>query len=306
MNDLFQKNAIQTDELSKNFGAIHALQKVSLSVRQGSIFGFLGPNGAGKSTLIRILTGLIHASSGKFAILGKRSKHNYQLRREIGALVDRADFYKQLSGYNNLKLLARMSGHDNESHLNEILNQVGLYDRRHDKVKSYSQGMKQRLGLGQALIGDPKLLILDEPTTGLDPIGMIEMREFIRKIADERDATIFLSSHLLHEVEEMCTDIALIFNGELTAQGAVRDLFQHLGEITMDLDVEPSEIAATFLANNDLVLGCEKMATTLKITIAYENVPELLRQLAAQPVNIFSASQKNQLEAFFMAQADRR
>jgi len=305
MNDLIN-NAIQTEKINKTFGSIRALQNVSLSVRKGSIFGFLGPNGAGKSTLIRILTGLIHATSGNFAILGKRSKHHYQLRREIGALVDRADFYKQLSGYNNLKLLARMSGHDNESHLNEILSQVGLYDRRHDKVKTYSQGMKQRLGLGQALIGDPKLLILDEPTTGLDPIGMLEMREFIRKIAAERDTTIFLSSHLLHEVEEMCTDIALIFNGELAAQGAIRDLFQHLGEITMDLDVEPSGVAETFLANNDLVLACEKMTTTLKIKIAYENVPELLRQLAAQPVNIFSASQKNQLEAFFMAQAERK
>lgn len=305
MNDIVI-NAIQTETLSKNFGSIQALQKVSLSVPQGSIFGFLGPNGAGKSTLIRILTGLIHATSGKFAILGKRSKHNFQLRREIGALVDRADFYKQLSGYHNLELLARMSGHNSQSHLNDILHQVGLYDRRHDKVKTYSQGMKQRLGLGQALIGNPKLLILDEPTTGLDPIGMVEIREFIRKIATERDATVFLSSHLLHEVEEMCTDIALIFNGELAAQGSIRELFQHLGEITMDLDVEPSELAEKFLSNSDLVLSCEKLATTLKITIAYENVPELLRQLAAQPVNIFSASQKNRLEAFFMAQADKK
>ena len=304
MNDL-AATAIQTDVLTKHYGAIHALQEVSLNVPKGSIFGFLGPNGAGKSTLIRVLTGLIHATSGKFAILGKRSSHNYQLRKAVGALVDRADFYKQLSGYHNLELLSRMSGHFSKSHLEDILHQVGLYDRRHDKVKSYSQGMKQRLGLGQALIGDPQLLILDEPTTGLDPIGMVEIREFIRKIAEERNATIFLSSHLLHEVEEMCTDIGLIFNGKLVAEGAIKELFQHMGEISMDLEVEPTEVAEKFLSNHDLVKSCERTATTLKITIAYENVPELLRELAQQPVNIFSASQKNRLEAFFLAQADR-
>ena len=305
MNDV-AATAIQTDGLTKHFGVIHALQGVSLSVPQGSIFGFLGPNGAGKSTLIRVLTGLIHATAGHFAILGKRSKHNYQLRKEIGALVDRADFYKQLSGYHNLELLARMSGHYSEAHLNDMLHQVGLYERRHDKVKSYSQGMKQRLGLGQALIGDPKLLILDEPTTGLDPIGMVEIREFIRKIAEERNTTIFLSSHLLHEVEEMCTDIGLIFSGELVAQGAVKELFQNMGPIIMDLEVDPSDVAETFLANHDLVQSCERTATTLKISIDYENVPELLRQLAQKPVNIFSASQKNRLEAFFLAQAGRK
>ncbi len=296
--------AIQTEKLTKHFGAIHALQNVSLNVPQGSIFGFLGPNGAGKSTLIRILTGLIHATEGSFAVLGKRSSHNYKLRNHMGVLVDRADFYKQLSGYHNLELLARMSGHFSRTHIDGILQQVGLYDRRHDKVKTYSQGMKQRLGLGQALIGNPKLLVLDEPTTGLDPIGMVEIREFIKKTAAERGATIFLSSHLLHEVEELCTDIGLIFSGELVAQGAIKDLFRHMGEITLDLEVEPTDVAETFLANHDLVHACKRTATTLKITLAYENVPELLRQLSRQPVNIFSASQKNRLEAFFLAQAD--
>ncbi|MCF7800608.1 MAG: ABC transporter ATP-binding protein [Candidatus Marinimicrobia bacterium] len=296
--------AIQTEGLTKHFGVIHALQDVSLQVPEGTIFGFLGPNGAGKSTLIRVLTGLIHASAGHFAILGRRSKHNFQLRQGIGALVDRADFYKQLSGYHNLELLARMSGHNKPSHLNDILHQVGLYNRRHDKVKSYSQGMKQRLGLGQALLGDPKLLILDEPTTGLDPIGMVEIRDFIRKIAEERSATIFLSSHLLHEVEELCTHIGLIFSGDLVAHGSIEDLFQHMGEITLDLEVTPTDVAEKFLNSNDLVQSCQQTATTLRVSILYENVPELLRQLARQEVNIFSASQKNRLEAFFLAQAE--
>ena len=137
----------------------------------------------------------------------------------MSALVDRADFYKNLSAFQNMKILGRLTGHDQTDHVNELLNLLGLYERRFDKVKTYSQGMKQRLGLAQALLPNPRLLVLDEPTTGLDPQGMHEIRDFILKIAQEQNVTIFLSSHLLHEVELICSHIALIFNGKLATQG---------------------------------------------------------------------------------------
>jgi len=287
--------------LSKRFKTIQALDNVSLTVPRGSIFGFLGPNGAGKSTLIRVFAGLIAADSGHFDILGKSSLAGHVVRKDMSALVDRADFYKNLSAYQNMKILGRITGHDSDEHINGLLDLLGLYDRRKDKVKTFSQGMKQRLGLAQALLPDPKLLVLDEPTTGLDPQGMHEIRDFILKIAAEQNVTIFLSSHLLHEVELICSDIALIFNGKLAAQGSMQNIFREIDNVTIELEVEDSDTTLKFLESNDLVTQITPLANAISIEIHYQNIPKLIRLMTAAKINIFSVSQRNRLENYFLS-----
>jgi ABC-type multidrug transport system ATPase subunit len=287
--------------LSKRFKTIQALDDVSLTVPRGSIFGFLGPNGAGKSTLIRVIAGLIAADHGHFNVLGKSSLKGHRVREGMSALVDRADFYKNLSAYQNMKILGRITGHDSDEHVNGLLDLLGLYGRRKDKVKTFSQGMKQRLGLAQALLPNPKLLVLDEPTTGLDPQGMHEIRDFILKIANEQNVTIFLSSHLLHEVELICSDIALIFNGKLAAQGAMQNIFREIDNVTIELEVEDSPTTLAFLEKNDLVTQVTPLANAISIEILYSKIPELIRLMTAANINIFSISQRNRLENYFLS-----
>jgi len=223
----------------------------------------------------------------------------------MGALVDRADFYLNLSAFSNLKLLGRLTGHTGEDHINELLNLMGLYSRRNDKVKTYSQGMKQRLGLAQALLSDPSILILDEPTTGLDPIGMVDVREFILKIAAERNVTVFLSSHLLHEVEEICSHFALIFNGKLIIDGEIEKIIQSLDEVTVEIEATPRKQVMVYLEKSEYVLDVQELPNLLKIRIKYDNIPHLVRQLGREQVEIFSLSQRNRMEAFFLNQTSR-
>jgi len=293
--------ALECFGVSKRFKTIQALDEVSLTVPRGSIFGFLGPNGAGKSTLIRVIAGLIKADAGHFNILGSSSLSGHKVRSDMSALVDRADFYKNLSAYQNMRILGRITGHDSDEEINRLLDLLGLYDRRKDKVKTFSQGMKQRLGLAQALLPDPRLLVLDEPTTGLDPQGMHEIRDFILKIAEEQNVTIFLSSHLLHEVELICSDIALIFNGKLAAQGSMHNIFREIDNVVIELEVENSDSALRFLEKCDLVSQVTPLANAISIEIHYNKIPELIRLMTDARINIFSVSQRNRLENYFLS-----
>lgn len=295
------QTALECFGISKHFKTIQALDDVSLSVPGGSIFGFLGPNGAGKSTLIRVLTGLIHADRGHFNILGTSSSEGHRVRRDMASLVDRADFYKNLSAYQNMKVLGRLTRHDQEDRINSLLELLGLYKRRKDKVKTFSQGMKQRLGLAQALLSDPRLLVLDEPTTGLDPQGMHEIRDFILKIAEEQKVTIFLSSHLLHEVELICTDIALIFNGKLAAQGPMSSIFKEVNEISVELEVENTADTLKFLESYSPVIAVKPLANGISVQIQHGNVPALIREMSLKGINIYSVSQRNRLENYFLS-----
>jgi len=305
-----QKNstdlALECFQLSKRFKSIQALDKVSLQVPVGSIFGFLGPNGAGKSTLIRIIAGLIKADTGHFNIFYRSSRSGHRVRQDMSTLVDRADFYKNLSAFQNMKILGRLTGHAQEDRINGLLDLLGLYERRQDKVKTFSQGMKQRLGIAQALLSDPRLLVLDEPTTGLDPQGMHEIRDFILKIAREQQVTIFLSSHLLHEVELICSDIALIFNGKLAAQGSMANIFSELENVTVELEVEDSKAALKYLEAYAAVNNLTPLAHAISINILYRNIPQLIRDLSAKGIGIFSISQRNKLENFFLSLMDKQ
>ncbi len=212
---------VETRNLSKRYGSITAVQDLNLSVRRGEVYGFLGPNGAGKTTTLRMLLGLIRPSSGKASVMGEEPGSPRSLE-EVGALVESPAFYPYLSGRDNLRVVARYSGTP-RSRVDEVLEQVELSGRAKDRFKKYSLGMKQRLGVAAALLKDPELLILDEPTNGLDPKGMADMRALIRELG-RGDRTVLLSSHLLGEVEQVCDRVGVIHKGRLLTEGTVDEL----------------------------------------------------------------------------------
>ncbi len=216
---------LQTVNLGKKYGDRWAVQGLNLSVRRGDIFGFLGPNGAGKSTTIRMILSLITPSAGSVELFGLPLRENRgAVLARVGGLVERADFYLYLSARRNLEIIADLNGGIPSSAIGEVLETVGLASRAGDRVKSYSHGMKQRLGLAAALLGTPELVVLDEPTTGLDPYGIKEVRDLIARLAAERNVTVFLSSHLLAEIEQLATSMAIINSGSLVVQGSVAEL----------------------------------------------------------------------------------
>lgn len=221
------KQILQTQQLTKKFGKRWAVRRLNLNVQRGDIYGFLGPNGAGKSTTIRMIIGLISPTNGKIFIDNEYyHPHFIHLRKKIRALIEKPSFYEYLSGLENLKILARFSGIKDINIIKNSLKKVKLYSRRNDKVGSYSQGMKQRLGIAQAIMGNPELIILDEPTTGLDPQGIREIREIIKTLNLYKNITFFISSHILKEVEDTCNRIGIINEGTLLAQGNIRNLLQ--------------------------------------------------------------------------------
>lgn len=244
---------VETQGLSKRYGKTLAVNSLGLSVRRGEVYGFLGPNGAGKTTTLRMLLGLIKPSSGNARVLGKEPGTLGGLSG-VGALVESPAFYPYLSGRNNLKIVARLSGvEDIKGRVRKVLKEVDLTDRANDKYKKYSLGMKQRLGVAAALLKDPELLILDEPTNGLDPRGMADMRELIREVG-KGERTVLLSSHLMGEVEQVCDRVGVIREGELVAEGTVDEL---RGPGTLLVRAEPMEKAVKVAEELPEVEGVE-------------------------------------------------
>lgn len=211
---------LQTNGLTKRFGGRTAVDNLSLHVQRGDIYGFLGPNGAGKSTTLRMLLGLIRPTAGKieFPVHGVRWDY-LRVRSRIGAIIETPAFYETFSARRNLQLLASLSGGVRSNRVEEVLDIVGLKERAHEPVKVFSYGMRQRLGIAQALLPTPQLVILDEPTNGLDPQGIQQTRQLIRKLRDELKLTILLSSHLLAEVEQLCNRVGIIHEGRLLYEG---------------------------------------------------------------------------------------
>ena len=224
-------SVIQTDGLTKRFGKIVAVDDLSLTVPRGHVFGLLGPNGSGKTTTMGMLLGLTRPTAGSFRLFGERSNHQDALRR-VGAIVETPTFYPYLTGRQNLAYFQGILGRGTASDLDDLLEQVSLADRANDRFHTYSLGMKQRLGLAYALLGDPELLFLDEPTNGMDPAGMAEMRGLIRSLGTA-DRTVFLSSHLLNEVEQVCDSVVILSKGNLIAQGSVTELLKGRGQIRL-------------------------------------------------------------------------
>lgn len=292
---------IVTDSLSKRFGRgrkrIEAVKAVNLSVAPGQVYGFLGPNGAGKTTTIRMLLDLLHPTTGRACIYGLDVQRHPEVLRRVGAIVEGASFYNFLTARRNLEVLSRTADHYDPARIDRLLVQVGLAERATQRVKGYSTGMKQRLGLAAALLGDPDLLILDEPTNGLDPSGMHEIREFIRRLASEHGKTIFLSSHLLSEVEQICDHVAIIQRGAIVREGAVSALLE--SKTTLRVEASPLETAAA-------VIGEHWPVTTdtgwLSVQAAREDIPAVVRSLVRAGVEVYQvSSQRQSLEEYFLS-----
>lgn len=288
---------LQISNLTKSYRSFTAVSDLSFKLEKGDVFGFLGPNGAGKSTTIRMILSLIKPDRGDVLFHGKSLLGNNKVLKEIGALVEDADFYENLSARTNLKLLARIE-RISEKRVDEVLDIVGLADRGRDKVKAYSHGMKQRLGIAQALLNQPKLLILDEPTSGLDPRGMKEIRELIRELSGE-GMTIMLSSHLLSEVEKVCTSLAIINRGKLVKSG-------NIAELTKESDIFVTEIRATPLKDAENILqkkyeSVEIDQNVLKVRLREDELPGLNRLLVESGIDVSAIIPRSSLEDYFLS-----
>jgi len=292
---------LRTRGLSKRFGKRWAVRDLDLEVRRGDIFCFLGPNGAGKSTTIRMVLTLLQPTAGSIELFGQELRKN---RREVLSrvcgIVEKPDFYSYLTAYKNLEILGSMTRSIRGNEIEDALAVVGLKARAHEKVGTFSHGMKQRLGIAQALLTQPELIILDEPTAGLDPQGMKEVRDLIRRLSREREMTIFLSSHLLSEVEQVATRMAVINRGELVTQGPVSELLEGRGTIPYSIEAFPVEAARKVIEefSGAEVISVENQ--TLEVRIAPGSVPELNRLLVANRIEISSFYPHRTLEDFFL------
>jgi len=261
--------AIETHGLTKRFGERAAIDGIDLQVPRGCAFGFLGPNGAGKTTMIRTLLGLTHASAGSMRILGHPvpAERSVALRR-VGAIVEEPRFHSHLSGRENLRIVAAVRGAETDARIAPALARVGLSERADHKVKSYSMGMRQRLGVARCLLADPLLLILDEPTNGLDPGGIQEFREMIRAMVEQEGRTVFLSSHLLDEVEKICDAAAIVDRGKVVTQGPIAEISRG-GDARNELivGVDDVELALRTLATNELVQEAQRSDDGLRVVL---------------------------------------
>jgi len=301
--------AVETHGLTKRFGDNVAVDSVELLVPRGCAFGYLGPNGAGKTTLIRVLLGLTPADSGSMSLLGYAvPQHRDRALARVGAIVDEPRFHAHLTGRENLQILAAARERAARSRIEGALERVGMLHRADDKVAKYSMGMRQRLGVAACLLGDPQLLILDEPMNGLDPAGMHDMRDMIRSLVAE-GRTVVLSSHLLDEVERTCDSVAIVDHGNIIRQGPIAEL---LAGTAQDLQIEcstPDEAAALVRAANvasrvavtETGLGVELAAGTPRDVVA-----EINRRLVEGGINVYRLQEVQvSLESWFLQVTSR-
>ena len=291
---------LRTKDLGKRFGKRWAAKDLSLEVHRGDVFCFLGPNGAGKSTTIRMILTLLMPTTGSIEIFGEDLYRNRSavLSRVCG-IVEKPDFYLYLSAYKNLEILGSMTRKVQREEIMEAIEVVGLKARAFEKVKTFSHGMKQRLGIAQALLTRPEMIILDEPTTGLDPQGMKEVRELIRKLSKEHEMTVFLSSHLLSEVELVATRMAVINHGEIIAQGSVYEL---LGREATDYSIQasPHHLAIELIRNFPWVEVLSSENGKIDVRIEPDHSSELLKTLVTRGIEVFSFYPHRTLEDFFL------
>jgi ABC-2 type transport system ATP-binding protein len=295
-----EPHAIQTMSLGKTFGRgrkrIHAVKALNLEVPAGQIYGFLGPNGAGKTTTIRMLTGLIRPSQGEVLVYGRLVRRHQNVLRRVGAIVEHASFYPFLSGRGNLEVLARSSGGCDAQRIMSLLDQVGLARHAEQRVGGYSTGMRQRLGLVATLLHNPDLLILDEPTGGLDPAGIHEVRLFLRDLVDRQGKTVFVSSHLLAEVEQVCDRVAIIHHGEIVHEGPVADVVT--AGSNLRVEASPLEQAAGLLQRN---WPTSQHEGWLMVDALARDVPQVVRRLVENAVDVHQVIRQRQtLEDLFL------
>ena len=291
--------ALQTEQLTKRFGARIAVDRLTMSVERGDIYGFLGPNGAGKSTTLRMLLGLVRPTSGviKFPVRGSGWEY-LRARSRVGAIIETPAFYENFSGRRNLQLLASLSGGVSKKRVEEVLEIVELRDRARDPVKVYSYGMRQRLGIAQALLPTPDLIILDEPTNGLDPQGIKQTRNLIRRLRDEFKLTVLLSSHLLTEIEQLCNRVGIIHEGRLLYEGGPGALVSPTS--LYKVRVDDLSRAFELLTKESGVTVSRNGTSFLHLDADAETIPAVNALLVAHGIKVYelSPAQESLEEAF--------
>jgi ABC-type multidrug transport system ATPase subunit len=291
---------IDIKNLSKQFTGIKAVDDLSFSVQKKEVYGFLGQNGAGKSTTIRMLLTLIRPTSGSITVFGKNIQTNRrEILQKIGAIIEKPDLYKYLTALQNLKIVSKLSGvHSTQKQLMKQLEKVGIAERANSKVKSFSQGMKQRLGIACALIHNPELIILDEPTNGLDPQGIADVRNLILQLSKEEGKTIFVSSHLLSEIEVVADSMLIIDKGRKVAEGKVADLLNPANTL-VEIDTTDKEATRNILQQTQwqVVLPSDKIV----LKMHRKDIPHLAKFLIEKNIDIIAIQPKHSLEDYFLS-----
>jgi ABC-2 type transport system ATP-binding protein len=299
---LNNEKIIEVENLSKQFNELWAVKDLNLTVYKGDVFGFLGPNGAGKSTTIRMLLSLITPTEGNIRIFGKDLMTNrINILKRIGAIVEKPDFYGYLSAYKNLEILGRLSKSDvSQKRIMEVLELVGLEKRFKSKVKTFSHGMKQRLGLAQALIHDPDLIILDEPTTGLDPQGMKEVRDLILFLSNQNKKTIFISSHILYEIELVANRMVIIDKGSAIIEGNVNELL-NANRLKVTFEINDNEKTKIILNNSSWIHKIESFANNKFVfSLTNDEIPKLNSYLVENGIDVSAVIPARSLEQYFL------
>jgi ABC-type multidrug transport system ATPase subunit len=294
---------LRTTNLGKRYKNRWAVEDVNLEIHRGDVFGFLGPNGAGKSTTIRMILSLIRPTTGSVELFG----HRLETEREkalakVAGIVEKPDFYLYLSAFRNMEIAGALTlGKSPEKkRIIDSMALVGLQDRADDCVKTFSHGMKQRLGIAQALLCNPELIVLDEPTNGLDPQGMKEVRELIAQLSHEHGITVFLSSHLLNEVEQVATRMAIINKGKLVVQGSVEELLRSSAKRII-FNVEPKKKALAVLKKIKRVENPTLDSTGIIANVETKDIPDVVVKLVAAKCKVFSVKPKRSLEEYFLS-----
>jgi len=293
---------VSVKNLKKSFKDFKALKDVSFSVYKNDVFGFLGPNGAGKSTSLRCMLSLIDSDDGQIEIFGKSLRKNrFDVLSNIGSIIEKPDFYKYLSAFKNLEIMARISGRQvSKSEIEDIIHFVGLKGREYSKFKTYSHGMKQRLGIAQALMHNPDLIILDEPTTGLDPQGIVDIRELILKLSKEQGKTVILSSHQLSEIEMIANRMVIINKGKSIIEGDVNELLNSSQMMVKFSCEEPERFCDVMSKEFSNISEFNVNASEIEFEINREEISEINAFMVNQKIKISGIEHKRKLEDYFI------
>lgn len=294
-----EKNKIlECKNLKKTIGKKEILKSVSLEICEGDILGFIGPNGAGKTTTIKLILGLQKITSGTVKINGFSVQTEFESAiKRVGTIVENPDLYMYMSGYDNLKMIANLYGGITKQRIDEVVKLVGLEKRIKDKVSKYSLGMRQRLGIAQAIIHKPNLLVLDEPTNGLDPEGIKQVRDLLVKLAKEEKMAILISSHNLLELESFCTKIVMIKNGEIVESTTIEEAKHTTENMSYIFEVEDTENAIRILEEESRILNDSE----IEVDVSREMIPEIIKKMVKNNIKIYSVYQKeNNLEEAFL------
>ena len=293
-------NILITNNLTKRYGNKNAADKINIHVNKGEIYGLIGRNGAGKTTILKMLSGLSTPTEGSYSILGKTGKDLASVRSKVGTLIENPGLYPNLSAYENLKLKCIIMDRNEDEYINELLNLVGLQDTGKKVSKNFSMGMKQRLGIALALIGDPEIIILDEPINGLDPQGIAEMRDILTTLSKEKGFTIIISSHILDELAKIADAYGIIHDGKLLVEMTAEELKEKCGEYTI-LKTDNNEKAADILKKFDITDFSQIDDETIHINVKMNHKGKIIQELVISGVDIREIAERRiTLEQYYL------